>query len=498
MTARELLSPLYSSGADAVLLPDVSVTLVTENAAQAHKEAIFVCIRGTRADGHDFAPSAYEKGCRLFVAEKELPLPADAFVCIVSDARFTLATLACRFFGNPSQKLSLIGITGTKGKTTTAQFLFSILNDAGIPTGYIGTNGIRYASVFEETQNTTPDALTFQRTLFEMHRAGIRVAVVEVSSQALMQHRVAGTRFATCVFTNLSPDHIGQNEHLDFSHYAACKRRLFHEFGANTVICNADDEAAPFMLDGMTDARVLFCSAIDRAAHYRAGNIRLTRDTRYLGVSFSVCSEKEIAECIIPLPGAFNAQNALLAAATANAVFEVPLSKAASSLATATVDGRSEMIPLPSGACAVIDYAHNGLSLHSLLSTLRQYRHNRLICLFGSIGDRAKLRRRELGTVAEKLCDLCILTSDNPGSENAEAIIADIAEAFEGKNTPYLVIPDRAKAIQEALALCKEGDILVLAGKGHEHYQLVNGQKLPFSEREIVLEFCQTAPIRGR
>lgn len=491
MKAQELLHGLFPTQA----IPDIEIGSLTENSCLADSRAVFVCICGAHSDGHRFAPDAYRRGCRIFVAQKELALPDNAWVFRCPDTRQALAVLAANFYGEPSKKMHLIGITGTKGKTTTAQLLSHILNQTGIACGYIGTNGICYGRVQKSTANTTPDAVTLQKNLREMLTSGIKTAVIEVSSQALLQHRVAGTHFESVVFTNLFRDHIGTNEHPDFDNYKSCKHRLFTDFGAKNFICNIEDPAAAEMLDGTSAEQIISCSMCRDGADFYADRLQLFNDEKSFGIFFMLQSGQTSVPCKLPLTGKVNAANALLAAAVANRVFDIPLDSIAHTLADAAVAGRSEVIPLPNGARAVIDYAHNGESLAQLLITLREYSPARLIVLFGSVGERSQMRREELGTVAAKHSDLAILTSDNPGNEAPEVIIAEIAKAFVGASTPYLCIPDRAEAIRAAVDLTKKGDILVLAGKGHEDYQLIGNKKLSFCEKEILLEAAKKQSI---
>ncbi len=467
-------------------IPSQEIRELTESSAKAAPDTLFFCIRGARADGHAFAPDAYARGCRAFVAERPLSLPSDALVVLVPDSRQLLGELACRHYGHPSRKMHLIGITGTKGKTTVAHLIAHLLNTAGIPCGYIGTNGIAYGNVKQSTRNTTPDAVTLQKALSEMYATGVKTAVIEVSSQALMQHRVAGMHFETVLFTNLSPDHIGENEHRDFAHYKACKKQLFDDFGATCAVYNADDPAAEELLCNTTAKELVSCSLRSKEADFFADRISLIRNEAMLGIGFWVSSKKEACYGRLPLPGTFNAENALLAIATVTHLFGLSLSAAMCAMETVLIAGRCEVIPLPNSAAVVIDYAHNGVSLEHLLSTLRGYQPKRLIALFGSVGERTKLRRAEMGRVAHALCDLCILTSDNPGREDPEAIIEEIAAAFADGKTPYRSFPDRAKAIRAATAMTTPGDLLVLAGKGHENYQLIGTEKIPFCERELV------------
>ena len=482
------LSRLISAIADKIPDFDIEIARVTERASEADAASIFICIKGALADGHTFASVAYEKGCRVFVCEEALSLPDDALILRVESTRDAIARLACRFYGDPSHKMRLIGITGTKGKTTTACLLSHILNASGTPCGYIGTNGIFYADQKIDCKNTTPDAITLQSTLAKMLQSGVATAVIEVSSQALMQLRADGTRFESVLFTNLTPDHIGPREHPSLEHYKACKKRLFTDFGAKWAIFNADDKYTGEFSALTTAAHSIFCSQLDRNADFYADGVSLMQSETTLGISFELGTDDKKALVSVPLTGRVNVSNALLALAAAHRVFEIPLSDAIRVLTDVTVEGRSELIALPGGASAVIDYAHTGESLSQLLSTLREYKPSRLIVLFGSIGERAQMRRAELGAVAAKLSDLAILTSDNPNFEDPMAIIEEISASFTGTSTPYLAIPDRESAIREAVSLLQQGDLLVLAGKGHETCQLINGEKVAFSERDILLD----------
>ncbi len=486
MKAFELLQPLF----EGVPLPECEIDAVTERADRANAYAVFVCIRGFRHDGHDHAATAYEKGCRIFVAERSLSLPDDACVLEVPDTRRALALLACRFYGDPSRKLCVIGITGTKGKTTTATMLAKLLNASGIPCGYIGTNGIQYLQTERITGNTTPDAITLQSTLSDMHRAGVKAVVLEVSSQALMQERVTGIHFDTVMFSNLYLDHVGVSEHPDFAHYRACKHRLFTDFDARLAVWNEDDGATPLMKENCSAMRSVGISLCkDTLADYTASNVDFTRDPRGLGMRFWIHTDKESLPASLHMVGLHNVSNALMALAVANVAFGIALTDLIPIMEHLQADGRAECIPLPCGALCVIDYAHNGESLRALLTSLCIYRPRRLICLFGSVGERSQLRRAELGEVAAELADLSILTADNPGCEDVEAIIREIARPIETANKPYWSYPDRAEAIRAALCELQDGDVLVLAGKGHERYQLIGDQKIPFCEKSIVTDW---------
>ncbi|MBQ1229698.1 MAG: UDP-N-acetylmuramoyl-L-alanyl-D-glutamate--2,6-diaminopimelate ligase [Clostridia bacterium] len=475
------------------LLPMQEIKRITERASDASSDTIFVCVRGARADGHDFASEAYERGCRIFVAERALELPSDARILTVPSTRQALAHLACTVYKNPSREMRVIGITGTKGKTTTAQLLRRILTESGIACGYIGTNGVLFGNVERELTNTTPDAMTLQRTLREMQEQGMQAAVLEVSSQALLQYRADGICFDSVLFTNLYPDHISPLEHPDLEHYIAAKRRLFTEFSAKHLLYSMDSPHAEEMVRGTSVPHRIACSSQDKHADLFADALSLWQRDGRLGISFTVHTENASALCELPLLGSMQVENALLAIASAMTSFDIPLDRACASLREASVKGRSECIPLPCGATAILDYAHNGESLRRLLSDLRAYQPRRLICLFGSVGERTQLRRSQLGEVAAELSDLCILTADNPGREDPMQIIFQISESFLGTQTPYFAVPDREQAIREAIRLCRRGDFLVLAGKGHESYQLIGNEKRPFCEREILLDAAEEA-----
>lgn len=480
------LSKLLSALDISISVSDREIETLTENPSIATKNSLFVCIRGARANGHDFAPTAYENGCRVFVCSEPLTLPTDAQIFSVLDTRVALAKLAAQFYGHPSKAIRVVGVTGTKGKTTVASLCQQVLSASGIPCGYIGTNGVFYAKKSLALKNTTPDPITLQRTLRDMANEGMQAVILEVSSQAVYQSRIEGLEFEACIFTNLYSDHVGPSEHPSFDHYKACKHRLFTDYPCKTMICNADDPHTSDMRTNARAKRVIEYSMQRDSADFYAQNALPTLNQYGYGISFLLNHAYPVS---LSLLGKFNASNALAVLAVASECFQISLERAICALSQAHVTGRTETVKLKSGAYAVVDYAHNGESLSKLLSALREYKPRRLICLFGSVGERSFLRRREMGDAAARLSDLTILTSDNPGKEDPMKIITEIAQSFASVKIPYLTIPDRAEAIRTAVGLAQEGDILVLAGKGHENYQLIGNQKLPFSDRNV-LESC--------
>ena len=466
----------------------------SREAARHGSSGLFVAIPGARFDGHDFAAAVYDSGCRIFALSRPLPLPSDALQLIYPDTRIALAALSAAFYGHPSRKLTVVGITGTKGKTTTALIAHTLLQQSGIPAGYIGTSGIRYGSVSLETANTTPESLITQKIMRDMVDSGIRVLVMEVSSQALMQNRVYGIDFDTVVFTNLSPDHIGGAEHPDFDSYRAEKQKLFRQFGARHILLNRDDPNAFGMLPKETDALVETASVMGNIPDPRLPAPTLsasrpvsavTRDG-FPAIAFELFDRTSHIPVTLPLPGAFNAENALLALLICRTC-GLPAERLAPMLESVSIPGRCEPIRTERDFCILCDYAHNEKSLREILSALRPYTENRLTVLFGSVGCRTKNRRAPMGRAASELADFCILTSDNPDSEDPAAIAEEIRAGFT-RDIPYTVIPDRKEAIRYAIAHAEAGDTILLAGKGHETYQLIDGVKHPFSEREIAEE----------
>ena len=492
MTLKDLLSsiPLTCD-----FIPNHEITSITENSRECDSHTLFVCIKGTKFNGHTYAADAYRRGCRAFIAQEEIDLPDDAFVITVEDTRRALAALACCFYENPSHKLKVIGITGTKGKTTVAYMIRHILEKSGISCGYIGTNGIDYDGMHIDSKNTTPDAITLQNTLKKMVLAGCHAVVLEVSSQALFQHRVDEIKFSCCIFTNLFLDHIGEGEHPSFEHYKACKHRLFTDFSVDSVVYNADDPHAIDMICNST-ARLISCSSLKNADYVRE-DITPIRKEDSLGVTFTLTHNGECTPFSLPLIGDFNALNATIAATVAAECFDISPTSTASLLQDISVPGRSEVIHLKSGGIAVIDYAHNGASLQSLLENMRLFKAARLICLFGSVGDRTEIRRHELGEAAAQLSDFCIITSDNPGKEDPEKILHEIAAVVELHKTPYRCFVNREEAIRYGVEMLNPGDILVLAGKGHETYQLIGSEKMNFNEKEILLSADESLAKRS-
>lgn len=456
---------------------------------------MFVCQRGPKQDGHTFAREAYARGCRHFLCEYPPPVPPDAHVAYTPDCRRALACLSGAWYGYPEKELTLIGITGTKGKTTTAVMMYRLLRALGVAVGYIGSGGVWYADVHRESENTTPDAPTLRAAFSDMRRRGVRVVVMEVSSQAISCDRIAELTFPICLFTNLANDHIGEGEHPDFYHYREAKARLFSDMGCRTMIANLDDPTAPYMMAQSQATRVLTVSCRRSDTTVYAERIRENRRDTYFATSFLLGVQGEdLIPVSIPLPGECNVSNALLALCGVHEYLseyeserDASFRSLARSLSDITVPGRFERVqtPLPD-VDFLIDYAHNGYSLRAALSALRAYSPARLCCLFGSVGQRTYSRRTELAQAA-CAADFCIVTADNPGTEPPEDTMREICAVLEENGKEFVAIPDREQAIRYAVRHARAGDIILLAGKGHETYQLIDRRRIPFSERDILL-----------
>ncbi len=443
---------------------------------------MFVCIKGAVFDGHTCIDEAAQKQAAAVVVEQDVQVPAGMAVLKVPDTRRALAELSAAWFHHPAKQLKTIGITGTKGKTTTTYMIKSILESTGRKVGLIGTIEVVIGEEHIPAANTTPESYLIQQYFRKMVDAGCDACVMEVSSQGLMMHRVGGFTFDIGIFTNIEPDHIGPNEHASFEDYLDCKRKLFHQ--CKTGIVNADDAHVNDMIKGHTCEIETY--GFSDQADLRAQDIRLIHRPGYLGVAYHAAGICDF-DVEIDVPGKFSVYNSLTAVAVCRH-FQVPVENMKQALRQAKVKGRIEMVKVSDEFTLMIDYAHNAMSLKSLLTTLREYEPGRLVCLFGCGGNRSKIRRYEMGEVSGRLADLTIVTSDNPRYEEPQAIIDDIKQGIAKTDGQYVEIADRKEAIRYAIQNGRAGDVIVLAGKGHEDYQEICGKKYPMDEREIIAD----------
>lgn len=466
-------------------IDNLDISDIVFDSRKANKNTVFVCLKGSKVDGHEFYKSAIKNGAVAIVAQDQLP-NVNVPIVYVKNTREALAYMSCEFFDNPAEKLKTIGITGTKGKTTTSCMVRAILKEAGIKAGVIGTLGVSFDAETIKTDNTTPESYDIQKYLNLMVRKNCKVAIMEVSSIGLKANRVDGITFDYGIFTNFSSDHIGGDEHKDLDEYLSCKSMLFKK--CKIGILNMDDEHYSNILKGHTCKVRSY--GFSTSADLYVENFDLISDKGFLGTKFKVtgCFEVNVA---LNIPGKFNIYNALSAISVCS-YFEISEDTVNNAFKNLDVKGRIECVDVPGNYTLIIDYAHNALSMENVLNTLREYKPKRLIVLFGAGGNRPKIRRYEMGEVAGRLADLSIVTEDNSRYENVLDIISDIEVGLKKSSGNYIVIPDRREAIKYCILAARAGDIIVLAGKGHEAYQEINGVKYNFDERDVISDILKS------
>jgi UDP-N-acetylmuramoyl-L-alanyl-D-glutamate--2,6-diaminopimelate ligase len=479
------LDELSAALPDAELSGDggVEIADLAYDSRQVRPGTLFFCVRGATADGHEFAPGAIEDGAAALVVERSLELGVPKLR--VADARAAMAPLASRFWGDPTAELRVAGITGTNGKTTTAFLLREVLESAGVQTGLLGTVKRIVGGQESEVVRTTPEAIDLQRTFRRMLEEGDRACAMEVSSHALALRRTDGIRFQVAVFTNLTQDHL--DFHDDMNDYFAAKRMLFApDEGPRPAasVVNVDD-AFGARLEGEIDCATY--SAAGAPADYRAADVEFDA----AGSRFRCVAPSGETAVSLPLPGLFNVENALAAIAAADALGVGPDRAAAALAGAARVPGRLEPVTEGQPFSVLVDYAHTPDSLDNVLRAARRIASGRLICVFGCGGDRDREKRPLMGGIGAELSDLCVVTSDNPRSEDPQAIIEEILAGIPGgaEAGNVLVEPDRRAAIRLALERANADDAVVIAGKGHEQGQeFEGGRKIPFDDREVARE----------
>lgn len=459
---------------------DMEIADVAYDSRKAAPGSAFVAIRGFESDGHRYIPQAVEKGASCVICEEEPA--ADVPYVIVRDSRLALAVISRNLFGDPAAEMVMIGVTGTNGKTTTTYLIKHLLEQKrGATVGLIGTNGNMIGSEFIHTERTTPESYELQKLLREMADAGCTHVVMEVSSHSLVLHRVATLRFAVGIFTNLTQDHL--DFHKTMEEYARAKSLLFSM--CDRAVINLDDEWSGYMLEHCKCPALTFSEGErgDLTAH----EIELASS----GVSFTAGYMGEKRRVKLGIPGLFSVYNAL-GVMGAGLCLGISLADCADSLASAKgVKGRVEVVPTDGDYTILIDYAHTPDALENVLRSMRKVTKGRLVALFGCGGDRDRTKRPIMGRIAAENADFVVVTSDNPRTEEPEAIIADIVAGMEGTSTPREVITSRPDAIEWAIEHHRSGDVIVLAGKGHEDYQIVGHTKHHMDEREIVADILE-------
>ncbi len=482
MTLTDLLSDVsYICTAGST---EIDITNLIYDSRQVTPGCAFVCLVGSAVDGHSFAEQAVRMGAVAVVASKPLSI-SNATVIQVEDTRYALAYMSAAYFGHPARELTTIGLTGTKGKTTVSCMIRAILEKGGWKTGLIGTLGVVIGDQTIKTNNTTPESYDVQKYLRQMVEEGCRCAVIEASSQGLKFHRTAGFVYDYGVFTNFSPDHIGPNEHASLEEYLFCKSLLFQT--CRVGIINRDDAHWQGVTQGHTCAIETY--GFSKEADVIGSGEHLISRPGYLGVHFKVKGALELS-VDVDIPGKFSVYNALAAIAVCRH-FDIPGQAILDGLNEVKVKGRVEAVPVPGDYTLLIDYAHNAVSMQNILETLREYRPNRLVCMFGAGGNRARSRRYEMGEMSGALADLSVITEDNSRDEDVMDIIRDIETGLHRTKGNYIVIPNRREAIRYCMQTAQKGDIIVLAGKGHEDYQIIKGKTYHFDEREVIADIIK-------
>lgn len=464
---------------------DIEISDIACDSRKVKPESLFVAVKGYDVDGHDYIEEAIEKGASAILVEdieklRNINLTPDVTFVVAKDTRYALAISACNFFKNPSRRFKLIGITGTKGKTTTTYMIKTLLEAEGKKVGLIGTieNYIGEKSLGESSR-TTPESLELQRIFAQMVEEKVEYVVMEVSSQALKLNRVAGCNFDIGVFTNFSKEHISQKEHSDMEDYFNSKMKLFSMCQMGFV--NIDD------FRGSRIKKEAKCQVktygIDNSCDLLAKDITITN----IGVDFKAKLNGKNERIKVDIPGRFSVYNSLAAISVAMYYGCTP-EKIKTALENIKIPGRSELVPNKKELSIMIDYAHSPESLENILQAVKTYTKGRVILVFGCGGDRDSGKRPIMGEIAGRIADYSIVTSDNPRTENPEAIIKEIEAGISKTKGKYEVVVDRREAIEKAIKMANKKDLVILAGKGHEPYQEINKVKYPFDEREIVKE----------
>ncbi len=450
------------------------ISTVTDKTDKITKDCAFVCIEGKRFDGHSFAQQAVDAGAAVVITQRDLGIKRQI---IVDDTRKAYSLMCANLFGRPAEKLKLIGVTGTNGKTTTCFLLKGILDANGEKTGLIGTVKNMVGDEEYPANLTTPDPMELQELFARMVEAGCKYCVMEVSSQALSQQRVYGMRFEEAIFTNLTREHL--DYHGSFENYREAKHILFTQ--SKTAIINVDDGSAESMVEG-TDCKVITFSTKRDSAHYTAKNINL----KISGVEYELVAQGIIGRVHFKVPGLFSVYNSMGAAICA-VDLGIPFKSVLSAMAELRgVPGRMEIVPTDTNYTVIIDYAHTPDALENVIKAIKGTAMGRIITVFGCGGDRDRTKRPIMGKIVTEMSDIAIVTSDNPRSEDPEAIIADIVAGITRSRATVYTVPDRTQAIEKALNKAKANDVVLLAGKGHETYQILNTGKIHYDEREIV------------
>lgn len=480
MRLREILSDVKYSLVKGDL--DLEISDIVYDSRKALEGVMFVAISGFRVDGHDYIDKAIDNGCKVIIIEKDIEISADVTVIRLDDTRVGLSIMSRTFFGYPDKEMTTIAITGTKGKTTTSTMIQSILNESGNVCGLIGTMGVFYLDKYYHTMNTSPEAYDVFKYMREMLDNGVKYLVMEISSQSLKLKRWANVIFDYAMFTNLSLDHVGEDEHDSFDDYKYCKSLLFKQ--CKLGIFNIDSEYASYMMNGSSGKCISY--GYDDKADYRIVSCSNIIDNGFIGISMET-SGKVRDNFKVSILGTFTGYNAMGAIVISD-LLGIDMDIVKRALGKVKVKGRMESVDISSKFSVIIDYAYQGIAMENVLKTILESKPARVVSVFGCGGNRSRQRRFDCGEISGKYADLSILTADNPRYEDNGKIIEDILVGMKKTKGDYVIIDNRKEAIRYSILNAREGDVILILGKGHEDYQEIEGIRYPFDERVIIDE----------
>ena len=490
MRLRELLKDVKYELVQGDL--DLELKDITYDSRKVNKDSAFVALKGFRVDGHDFIEKAIENGCQCLIVQDDVNVSDNITVVKLKDTRVDLSKLSRTLFQYPDLEMTIVAITGTKGKTTTSTMVKKILEDSGISCGLIGTMGVFFQDKFYHTMNTSPESYDVFKYMREMLDCGVKYLVMEISSQSLKLKRWSNVIFDYAIFTNLSLDHVGGDEHPDFEDYKYCKSLLFKQ--CKIGIFNMDSEYFEYMSHDCSGDVITF--GMNQQADYQLVSTKNMLQSSFIGIEMKTAGK--IDELFrVSIPGAFTAYNAL-AAITVSSLLGIDIKTIKKSLESVSVKGRLEPVSVSSKFHVLIDYAYQGIAMENVLVTMKESHPKRIVTVFGCGGNRSIQRRFDCGEISGKYADLSILTADNPRYEDNNKIIDDILVGLKKTDGKYVIIPDRKEAIRYSILNAQEGDIILILGKGHEDYQEIEGVRYPFDERIIIKEIIDELSIEDK
>ena len=480
MKLRELLQDVEYEFIQGDL--ELEISDIAYDSRKVGEDKAFVALTGFRVDGHDYIEKVLEVGCKCLIVEKEVSADEDVTIVRLKDTRIDLSKISRTLFGYPDKEMTTIAITGTKGKTTTSTMIKKVLDDNGKECGLIGTMGVFYLDKYYHTMNTSPESYDVFKYMREMLDNGVQYLVMEVSSQSLKLKRWSNVIFDYAVFTNLSLDHVGQDEHDSFEDYKYCKSLLFKQ--CKNGIFNIDSEYYSDMIKDVSCD--IYTFGKNEFADYKLVSVQNVMNGGFIGIEMEITG-KVNKNFRVSIPGLFTSYNAMVAISVCD-IMGIDMDEIAKSLENVSVKGRMESVPVSNKFSVLIDYAYQGIAMENVLSTMKEGNPKRIVTVFGCGGNRSRQRRFDCGEVSGKYADLSIITADNPRYEDNDEIVKDILVGMEKTDGKYIIISDRKEAIREAILNAEEGDVVLILGKGHEDYQEIEGVRYPFDERVIIKE----------